>query len=57
MATTDKDQQSEAVSQHKRMATGSWIDGQSTQEQGSATLPKANADHGNLSSAIQKDNA
>ena len=57
MATTDKDQLSEIVSQHKRMATGAWVDGEQIQEKGSATLPKANSDHGNTKSAIRKDNA
>lgn len=57
MATTDKDQQSELVRQHTRMAAGAWVDGEELQEKGSATLPKANSDHGNLKSAIQKDNA
>lgn len=57
MATTDKDQQSELVRQHTRMAAGAWVDGEQLPEKGSATLPKANSDHGNLKSAIQKDNA
>ena len=57
MATTDKDQLSEIVSQHKRMATGAWVDGEQIQEKGSATMPKANSDHGNIGSAVKKDNA
>ena len=57
MATTEKEQQSEGVRQHARMANGAWVDGEQIQEKGSATLPKANADHGNLTSAIRKDNA
>ena len=57
MATTDKEQLSEGVRQHKRMAAGSWVNGEQLQEKGSATLPKANSDHGNLKSAIKKDNA
>jgi hypothetical protein len=57
MATTDKDQQNEAVRQHARMATGAWVDGEKLQESGSATMPKANSDHGNVKSAIRKDNA
>lgn len=57
MATTDKEQQSEIVRQHTRMAAGAWVDGEQLQEKGSATLPKANSDHGNLKSAIRKDNA
>lgn len=58
MATTDKDQQKEDVSQHKRMAAGAWIDGAQIQERGSATLPKANSDHGNFSGkGVDKKNA
>lgn len=57
MATTDKDQMIEEVSQHKRMAVGAWIDGESLPQHGSATMPKANSDHGNIASAIEKKNA
>ena len=58
MATTDKDQISVPVNQHKRLAGGAWIDGEQLPEEGKATMPKANADHGNFtSSAIRKDNA
>lgn len=57
MATTDKDQMIEEVSQHKRMAVGAWIDGESLPQSGSATMPKANSDHGNITSAIEKKNA
>lgn len=57
MATTEKEQQSEIVRQHTRMAAGAWVDGEQLQEKGSATLPKANSDHGNVKSAIRKDNA
>ena len=57
MATTDKDQQAEIVRQHARMANGAWVDGEQLQEKGSSTLPKANKDHGNFTSAIRKDNA
>ena len=58
MATTNKDQISEnAVKQHTRMAIGAWVDGESTGEKGSATMPKANSDHANIGSAIQKKNA
>ena len=57
MATTDKDQLSDIVRQHTRMAAGAWVDGEQIQEKGSATLPKANSDHGNVKSAIRKDNA
>ena len=57
MATTDKDQMSELVKQHRRIATGAWLDGEQIQEKGSATMPKANSDHGNIGSAVKKDNA
>lgn len=58
MATTDKEQSSELTKQHHRMAAGAWIDGEQLAEQGSATMTKANSDHGNFeSSAIKKDNA
>jgi hypothetical protein len=50
MATSDKDYQSEQVRQHTRMAAGAWIDGSDLKEKGSATMPKANSDHGNFSS-------
>ena len=40
------------------MAAGAWIDGEQLPETGKATMPKANADHGNFEkSAIKKDNA
>jgi hypothetical protein len=58
MATTDKDQMKEdAVGYHKRMATGAWLNGEELSEEGSATMPKANSDHGNIGTAIQKKNA
>jgi hypothetical protein len=58
MATTDKDQSSELVNMHKRINHGAWLDGESLQESGSATMAKANTDHGNFeSSAIEKSNA
>jgi hypothetical protein len=58
MATSDKDQQGEQVKQHARMAAGAWIDGEAMKEQGKATMPKANADHGVFTkSAIDKKNA
>lgn len=49
----------EDVRYKARMATGAWLDGQSLSESGSATMPKANSDHGNDldKSAIAKDNA
>lgn len=54
-----KEMQSEDVRYKARMATGAWLDGQSLSETGSATMPKANSDHGNDldQSAIAKDNA
>jgi hypothetical protein len=58
MATTDKEQLAEnAVGYHKRMAQGAWLNGEQEGEKGSATMPKANSDHGNIGSAIQKKNA
>ena len=58
MATTDKDQMKEdVVGYHKRMARGAWLDGEKLSEEGSATMPKANSDHGNIGTAIQKKNA
>jgi hypothetical protein len=58
MATTEKDEQSEAVKQHHRMAAGAWINGETYKEQGSATMPEANSDHGNFSGkGIDKSNA
>jgi hypothetical protein len=58
MATTEKDEQSEAVKQHHRMAAGAWITGEAYKEQGSATMPEANSDHGNFGGkGIDKSNA
>lgn len=58
MATTDKDQSGELVNMHKRINHGAWVDGESLQESGSATMAKANSDHGNFEkSAIEKKNA
>lgn len=59
MATTEKDEQQEAVRQHHRMAAGAWVNGHELKEQGTATLPKANSDHGNFSSGkgVDKSNA
>ena len=59
MATTDKDQQSEQVKQHTRMAAGAWVTGDTLKEKGTATLPKANSDHGNFSQpkGVDKSNA
>jgi len=59
MATTEKDEQGETVKQHHRMAAGAWVTGDQLQEKTSATLPKANSDHGNFTSGkgIDKRNA
>jgi hypothetical protein len=58
MAMTDKEQLGDLVNMRKRINHGAWLDGETLQESGSATMPKANSDHGNFeSSAIQKDNA
>ncbi len=59
MATTDKEQQSEAVRQHARNATGAWINGSELKEQSKATQPQANSDHGNFSQnkGVDKRNA
>ena len=58
MATTEKDEQSEIVKQHHRMAAGAWVTGSELKEQGSATMPEANSDHGNFGGkGIDKSNA
>jgi hypothetical protein len=58
MAVSDKDQmKQDVVGYHKRMAQGAWLDGEQESEKGSATMPKANSDHGIIGSAIQKKNA
>ena len=58
MSVTTKDEQSEQVKQHHRMAAGAWVDGEEVGEQGSATMPKANSDHGNFGGkGIEKSNA
>jgi hypothetical protein len=58
MATTPKDEMNEQlVKQHHRMAVGAWVNGEESGEKGSATMPKANSDHGNIGSVIQKKNA
>jgi hypothetical protein len=55
---TDKEQQAEEVGQHKRMASGAWVDGEQIQERGSATMPEANSDHGNFTrKGVDKKNA
>jgi hypothetical protein len=59
MSDDVKKLQSEDVRYKARMAVGAWLDGQSLSETGSATMPKANSDHGNDldKSSITKDNA
>ena len=59
MAVTVKDEQSEAVRQQHRNATGAWINGSELKEQAKATQPKANSDHGNFSQnkGVDKKNA
>jgi hypothetical protein len=59
MAITEKDIQSEQVRQHTRMAAGAWVDGEKLKENKSATMPKANSDHGNFSQpkGVDKSNA
>jgi hypothetical protein len=56
---SDKEQQSETVKQHHRMAAGAWVTGETLKEQSKATLPKANSDHGNFSQnkGVEKSNA
>jgi hypothetical protein len=48
MAVTLKEEQSEAVRQQHRNATGAWINGSELKEQSKATQPLANSDHGNF---------
>ena len=58
MANTDKEVLQEDVSQHKRMASGAWINGEQLKEESKATQPKANSDHGNFTNkGIDKKNA
>jgi hypothetical protein len=59
MAITTKDEQSEQVKQHHRMAAGAWVTGETLKEQSKATLPEANSDHGNFSQnkGVDKRNA
>lgn len=58
MADTLKQEQSEEVRQHHRMAAGAWVTGETLKEQGSATLPKANSDHGAFTNkGVDKRNA
>jgi hypothetical protein len=59
MAEDAKQEQQEAVKQHHRMAAGAWVNGSQLKETNSATLPKANSDHGNFSQnkGVDKKNA
>lgn len=58
MAIDVKQEQSEEVKQHHRMAAGAWIDGEQLPERGSATMPEANSDHGNFGNrGVDKSNA
>ena len=54
-----KEYQSEAVRQKARNAAGAWINGSELKEKGTATIPKANSDHGNFSQnkGVDKSNA
>lgn len=53
-----KDEQSEAVRQQHRNATGAWINGSELKEQSKATQPEANSDHGNFTNkGVDKKNA
>jgi hypothetical protein len=58
MADLLKEEQSEMVGQHHRMATGAWVTGETLKEQGSATMPLANSDHGVFTNkGVDKNNA
>jgi hypothetical protein len=58
MADLLKEEQSEEVKQHHRMATGAWVTGETLKEQGSATMPLANSDHGVFTNkGVNKNNA
>jgi len=54
-----KEYQSESVRQKARNAAGAWITGDQLKENGTATQPKANSDHGNFSQnkGVDKSNA
>jgi hypothetical protein len=54
-----KEMQSEDVRYRARVAAGAWLDGESLKEKGTATMPKANSDHGNFSQnkGVDKKNA
>jgi hypothetical protein len=58
MADLLKEEQSELVKQHHRMASGAWVTGEELREKGSATMPEANSDHGALTNkGVDKRNA
>jgi len=54
-----KELQSEQVRQRTRVAAGAWVTGDAYTEQGTATMPKANSDHGDFTKnkGIDKSNA
>jgi hypothetical protein len=54
-----KEMQSEDVRYKARMAAGAWVDGCELKENGTATMPLANSDHGNFSQnkGVDKRNA
>jgi len=50
--------QCEEVRQRQRIAMGAWINGMECKEQSTATMSKANSDHGNFDkSSIKKGNS
>jgi hypothetical protein len=59
MSVTTKDERSENVKQHHRMAAGAWVTGDTLKEKGTATQPLANSDHGNFTQnkGVDKRNA
>jgi hypothetical protein len=58
MANDVKNEQQETVKQHHRMAAGAWVTGEQIKENGSATMPKANSDHGTpTNKGVDKSNA
>jgi hypothetical protein len=58
MADLLKEEQSEEVKQHHRMAAGAWVTGETLKEQSSPTLPLANSDHGVFTNkGVNKNNA
>ena len=58
MANETTNEKQEAIPQHHRMAAGAWITGSELKEQGSATMPEANSDHGNFTGkGVENSNA